>query len=71
LKKIVQGLIILREGKKTMKRNQFMGWVLIIFAVCALIGLVFGPGNPYGLFIDLFVAAIWGVSGIVMLKQKA
>ena len=54
-----------------MKRNQFMGWVLIIFAVCALIGLVFGPGNPYGLFIDLFVAAIWGVSGIVMLKQKA
>lgn len=53
-----------------MNRNQFLGWLLIIFSLCVLAGMIFGLGSRLGLYVDLFVALSWMVGGFFFLRQN-
>lgn len=55
-----------------MNTNIFMGLLLITCAICVVIGLLFfGLGRGTGMYLDLFVAAVWAIGGWAFLRRQS
>jgi hypothetical protein len=52
-----------------MKKNKVIGKLLLIFAVCTVVGMVLNDNTFWSVY-NYVTLAFYVVSGIVLLKQK-